>query len=202
MTKTPAVAALSSPLRDYRQGCGGSVKRSSGWRNQPNHQRPGSEPWRPVERRQGADRCNPMGWEICRKRRAVPRSCGMTFPDRRIVRRDLRGIATPQPSAPCYAQAQRSRSPATGNRALIVALVGTSSGNAVETRGNTPDGISNDRTIRRLQPHGHCLDWEKPGRSAQPVAASRRNPFDSSSARLENRASWRTSRCNTPTCHV
>ena len=46
------------------------------------------------------------------------------------------------------------------------------------------------------QPHGHCLDWEKPGRSAQPVAASRRNPFDSSSARLENRASWRTSRCN------
>ena len=31
------------------------------------------------------------------------------------------------------------------------------------------------------QPHGHCLDWEKPGRSAQPVAASRRNPFDSSS---------------------
>ena len=46
------------------------------------------------------------------------------------------------------------------------------------------------------QPHGHCLDWDKPGRSAQPVAASRRNPFDSSSARLENRASWRTSRCN------
>ena len=46
------------------------------------------------------------------------------------------------------------------------------------------------------QPHGHCLDWEKPGRSAQPVAASRRNPFDSSSARLENRACWRTSRCN------
>ena len=22
------------------------------------------------------------------------------------------------------------------------------------------------------QPHGHCLDWEKPGRSAQPVAVS------------------------------
>jgi len=196
MTKTPAVAALSSPLRDYRQGCGGGVKRPSGWRNQPNHQRPGSEPWRPVERRQGADRCNPMGWEICRKRRAVPRSCGMTFPDRRIVRRDLRGIATLQRSAPCLGSARGA------HRALIVASVGKSSGNAVETQSNTPDGISNDRTIRRLQPHGHCLDWEKPGRSAQPVAASRRNPFDSSSARLENRASWRTSRCNTPTCHV
>ena len=34
-------------------------------------------------------------------------------------------------------------------KVLIVAPVGTSSGNAVETRGNTPDGISNDRTIRR-----------------------------------------------------
>ena len=55
-------------------------------------------------------------------------------------------------------------------KVLIVAPVGTSSGNAVETRGNTPDGISNDRTIRRLQPHGHCLDWERPGRSVQPVA--------------------------------
>ena len=86
--------------------------------------------------------------------------------------------------------------PSGDGRVLIVAPVGKSSGNAVETQGNTPDGISNDRTIRRLQPHGHCLDWEKPGRSAQPVAASRRNPFDSSSARLENRACWRTSRCN------
>jgi len=63
--------------------------------------RPGSRESLSGNREQGADRCNPMGWEICRKRRAVPRSCGMTFPDRRIVRRDLRGIATLQPSAPC-----------------------------------------------------------------------------------------------------
>ena len=55
---------------------------------------------------------------------------------------------------------------------LIVASVGKSTGNGVETQSNTPDGISNDRTIRRPQPHGHCLDWEKPGRSAQPVAVS------------------------------
>jgi hypothetical protein len=65
--------------------------------------------------------------------------------------------------------------PSGDGRALIVAPVGKSSGNAVETQGNTPDGISNDRTIRRLQPHGQCLDWEKPGRSAQPVAVIRRH---------------------------
>jgi len=47
-------------------------------------------------------------------------------------------------------------------KVLIVAPVGTSSGNAVETRGNTPDGISNDRTIRRLQPHGHWTIQGKP----------------------------------------
>ena len=87
---------------------------ASGWRNQPNDQRLGSEPWRPVGRRQGADRCNPMGWEICRKRRAVPRSCGMTFPDRRIVRRDLRGIATLQPSAPCLVDSRGAQQGADG----------------------------------------------------------------------------------------
>ena len=53
-----------------------------------------------------------------------------------------------------------------------------------------------NQTYSTKQPHGHCLDWEKPGRSAQPVAAIGEIPFDSSSARLENRASWRTSRCN------
>jgi len=126
---TAAVAALSSPLRACRQGCGGSVKRSSGIqkqvrrkgtvlasdsRNESNDQRLESEPWRPVGRRQGADRCNPMGWEICRKRRAVPRSCGMTFPDRRIVRRDLRGIATLQPSAPCLVGSRGAQQGADG----------------------------------------------------------------------------------------
>ena len=58
-------------------------------------------------------------------------------------------------------------------KVLIVAPVGTSSGNAVETRGNTPDGISNDRTIRRLQPHGHWTIPGQPGYGCDEAGQSR-----------------------------